>query len=56
MWCSGFAQIYGGLEGAAHLRLHLICKYDNVMMTLCSTPLCHQMPLQERDRSSEKMT
>ena len=48
MWCSGIAQIYGGLEGEAPLRLHLICKYDNVMMTLCSTPLCHQMPLQER--------
>ena len=47
MWCSGIAQICGGLEGAAHLRAHLICKYDNVMMTLCSTPLCHKMPLQE---------
>ena len=48
MWCSGTAQIYGGLEGPAHLRLHLICKYDNVMITLCSTPLCHHMHLKER--------
>ena len=51
MWCSGIAQIYGGLERAVHLRLHLICKYDNVMMTLCSTPLCHKMPLQERGQA-----
>ena len=45
MWCSGIAQISGGLEGAACLRLQLICKYDNVIMTLCCTPLCNQMPL-----------
>ena len=31
--------------GTGHLRVHLIWKYENVKMTLCSTALGHQMPL-----------
>ena len=34
--------MYGG---TAHLRVHLVLKYENVKMTLRSTPLGHQMPL-----------
>ena len=32
-------------RGTGHLRVHLILKYENVKMTLYSTPLGHQMPL-----------
>ena len=31
--------------GTAHLRGHIVWKYENVKMTLCSTLLGHQMPL-----------
>ena len=41
--CSSIPQIYDHLEGAGHLRLHLIWKYENVKMTLCSTPLGHKI-------------